>query len=125
LLISLILYLSGNSHAEWQAEKVFLFRDCGLATLSGLLYFIAQIFFTNGLHSDNAKLIAFMRIFDIAVGFLMEYLIVSRAPDVFSITGASIIAFGILLPLIYALALSHLNKCKENRQKNSEKVFRV
>jgi len=113
LLISLILYLSGNSHTEWHAEKDFLIRDIGLATLSGLLYFIAQIFFTNGLQSDNSKLITFMRIFDIAVGFLLEYLILSRTPDVFSIAGASIIAFGIMLSLISALAC----KCKHKKQK--------
>lgn len=116
-VISLVLYLTGETHQDFEAEQSRLGLDIFYSVIAGLLGSVALIFLNIALDCEDANRFAIIKTTDVFFSFLLQYIILNINVDYLGVIGALFIltsTFGIsIIKLIDQKNKSYIdnNKC--------------
>ena len=98
LLLSIILF-------KGRYDSALIIQDIVLALLSGLLKFFGLVVFTVFVARENSEQVAMLKIFDIFISILVEYLIFAKIPVLLNFIGSCLIMVAITMIFIRKLFL--------------------
>ena len=125
LLISFVIYAVGFDALIFERTRGYILKDVGIGLMAGLVSFFGQACFNLAITNENTNKISFLKTIDIAVAFLIEYLVLSVKPHWLNLVGAGLIFSSVIFMFLYKFIMNYRKQKAEEQNEQDSDTFEI
>lgn len=122
--ISILIYsLSPVQRSQIASNGSFVLKDILVALLAGFISFFGQVCFNLAIKSEQeASRISFLKVIDVLMAFLIEYLVLSVRPHWLNLIGAGLVLASVIAMFAYKHIIKRLNGHKNDTDSDTFEI---